>query len=117
MREIMWASVAQNLVWWLGLLVAVAGVVFTAAYLKRSRWARLLFAGFLVRAIVDLATKVALPVLVTSSSSDFPRVPLFFLATSILGVMAYAALVLGVGGLLSELSRHRVSPGQSSSAE
>jgi len=113
----MWASVAQNLVWLLDLFVAVAGVVFTATYLKRSRWARLLFAGFLVRAIVDLATKLALRMLVTSASSDFPRVPLFFLATSILSVMTYAALVLGVAGLLSELSRHRVSPGQSSSAE
>src|SRR5258708_36916102 len=111
MRETMWASVAQNLVWWLDLFVAVAGVVFTATHLKRSRWARLLFAGFLVRAIVDLATKVALPGLVARSSSDFSRVPLFFLASSILGVMAYAVLVLGVAGLLSELSRHRVSPG------
>jgi hypothetical protein len=41
MSEITWVSMAQNLLSWLGLLVTVAGVVFTAAYLKGSRWTRL----------------------------------------------------------------------------
>jgi len=117
MRELMWASMAQNLVWWLGFFVAVAGVVFTTAYLKRSRWTRLLFGAFLVRALVDLATKLVLPVLATTTSADLPRVPLFFLATAVLSVMSYAALVLGVAGLLSELSRHPVNPRQSSPTE
>ncbi len=117
MSEMLWASMAQNLLSWLGLLVAVAGVVFTAGYLRSSRWTRLLFGGFLVRAVVDLATKLALPRLFTNSTADISRIPLFFLATSALGVMAYAALVIGVAGLLSESARHSVNPRPSSSAE
>jgi uncharacterized membrane protein len=117
MSEMMWTNMAQNLMSWLGLLVGVGGVVLTAAYLKRSRWALLLFGGFLVQTVVRLATQFALPDLATNSRAAFPRVSLFFLVTNALSVAAYAALVVGVGALLSELSRGRVSGRQSSSAQ
>jgi hypothetical protein len=104
MSEMLWAGTAQTLLGWLSLVLSVAGVVVSAPHLKRSRWTALLFGAFLLQTLIQIATRFALPRMITGSSADVPRVPLFFLSTSVLGVVAYAAFVVAAAGLISELA-------------
>jgi hypothetical protein len=98
-------SMPETLVSWLVMLLTFAGAVVAAGYLRRSRWTAFVFGGFLAQAVIRLASEFALPRLITNSPSALPRVRLFFLITSVVGLFAYAALVVGVAGILSELSR------------
>jgi len=100
------ADTVANLASWLYVLIALAGVGFTAPNLKRSRWSSLFFAGFLIQAILRSVLNLAVPWLSRHSPGDIPR---FFIATSVIGLVPYAALVVAAAGSLSDVTRHGVS--------
>ncbi len=97
-------ALAQSLVSWLGVLVAAAGAVLSALHLGRSRWVMVLFGGFAVEAAVLAFYRLG--VLFMRNSVFGPRMmSLAFLAAAVVGLLARAAVVAGVVGVVSELPR------------
>lgn len=97
-------ALAQSLVSWLGVFVAAAGAVLSALHLGRSRWVMVLFGGFAVEAAVLAFYRVG--VLFMRNSVFGPRtMSLAFLAAGVVGLLARAAVVAGVVGIVSELPR------------
>jgi hypothetical protein len=114
MSEAFLARWVQNLASWLSILVSIGGVVVTAAYLKRSRWVALLFGAFVAEVILQAASRLALPLVIRSAGTDTARIPTListvFLLSSVLGVIAHAAMVLGIAGVLSAWARRGNTP-------
>lgn len=97
-------ALAQSLVSWLGVLVAAAGAVLSALHLGRSRWVMVLTGGFAVEAAVLAFYRVG--VMFLRNSVFGPRMmSLAFLAAGVVGLLARAAVVAGVVGVVSELPR------------
>jgi hypothetical protein len=97
-------ALAQGLVSWLGVFVAVGGAVLTALHLGRSRWVLVLTGGFAVEAAVLAFYRVG--VMFMRNSIFGPRMlSLAFLAAGVVGLLARAAVVAGVFGIVSELPR------------
>lgn len=94
-------ALAQSLVSWLGVLVAAAGAVVSALHLGRSRWVMVLTGGFAVEAAVLAFYRVG--VMFMRNSVFGPRMmSLAFLAAGVVGLLARAAVVAGVFGLVTE---------------
>jgi hypothetical protein len=97
-------ALAQGLVSWLGVFVAAAGAVLSALQLGRSRWVMVLTGGFAVEAAVLAFYRVG--VMFMRNSVFGPRMmSLAFLAAGVVGLLARAAVVAGVVGVVSELPR------------
>lgn len=102
-------ALAQTLVSWLGVLVAVAGATLSALHLARSRWVMVLTGGFAVEAAVLAFYRVG--VLFMRNSIFSPRMmSLAFLAAGVVGLLARATVVAGVVGVVSELPRAPAGP-------
>ena len=108
-------ALAQTLVSWLGVFVAGGGAVLTALHLKRSRWVMVLTGGFTVETAVLVFYRVGA---VFARNAIFsPRLmSVAFLAASVVGLLARAAVVAGVVGLLSHSKLPSTNPGQAPAA-
>ena len=97
-------ALAQALVSWLGVFVAGLGAVLSALHLGRSRWVMVIFGGFAVETAVLAFYRVGVMFMLNSIFS--PRMmSLAFLAAGVAGLLARAAVVGGVVGVVSELPR------------
>jgi len=97
---------------WLSVLVAAAGAVVSGLSLGRSRWAAFLLGGFVAEATA-LAFSQAAVLVIRSGAIAASSLSLAFLATSLLGFVGRGLVVVGVGGVLSELrDRSAASPSQ-----
>ncbi len=102
-------ALAQTLVSWLGVVVAVSGATLSALRLARSRWVMVLTGGFAVEAAVLAFYRAG--VLFMRNSIFSPRMmSLAFLAAGVVGLLARATVVAGVVGVVSELPRAPAGP-------
>lgn len=101
-------ALAQTLVSWLGVFVAAAGAVLSALHLGRSRWVALVTGGFAVEALVLAFYRLGVMFLRNSIFSP-DMMTGAFLAASVTGLLARAAVVAGVVGVLSEAPRAAAS--------
>src|SRR3954464_6472601 len=88
---------------WLSLLPTMAGCVVSALYLGRSRWAPVLLAGFGVQTLILLFYRLA--VFLMSHGQVSVDMQAVFALASVIGLLASAAIVAGVAGLLAETTR------------
>ena len=96
----------QQLIGWAGVLVTLGAAAMAASYLRRSRWAAAVAAGFGLMAVNHIAAQVLIPWIVRSNPSNVAtRVGMASFGMSVVGVIALATLVFGVVGTFSELSR------------
>jgi len=103
-------TLVQTLVAWLGVFVAVAGVALCVPHLSRSKWVTLLAGAFAVEAAVLFFYRLS-AALLRNSVFSADSMTLVLLAASVVLLLARAALVAGVMGLVSELSRPAKAPG------
>ncbi|MET0551680.1 MAG: hypothetical protein ABW221_01490 [Vicinamibacteria bacterium] len=96
-------QVMMELVGWLGVLVSIAGAVVCAFAIGRTRWALVLLGGFLGEAVTGLFYRIVPRVFGIVGSGNW-QVPYLF--GGLLGLLAHAAVVAGVAGLLYERSRN-----------
>jgi hypothetical protein len=92
----------MGLVGVLGILVSVAGAVACAFAIGRTRWALVLLAGFAGEAVTGIFYRIV-PWLSSYTSGGNWQVP--YLLGGLLGLVAHAAVVAGVAGLLFECRR------------
>ena len=104
-------ALAQTLVSWLGVFVAGGGAVLSALHLKHSRWAMVLSGGFAVETAVLVFYRVG-AVLARNGIFGSRMRSVAFLAASVVGLLARAAVVAGVVGLLSDSNLPSPSSGQ-----
>ena len=101
-------ELAQTLVSWLGVLVAVAGAVVSGLHLGRSRWMMVLCGGFALEAAVLLFYRLG--VLFMRNAILTPgSLGLVFLGAGVVGLVARATVVAGVAGLVTEMRPSAVS--------
>jgi hypothetical protein len=99
-------GIAQGVVGWLGVLLALTGLVASSLHLGRTRWAMLLAGGFALQTLAMGFTRVVLPMFVRGTLTGGGLEAAFLLA-AVLGVAGSAGLVGGVAGVLAELRRGR----------
>jgi hypothetical protein len=89
---------------WLHVLVALAGAAVCAAHVSRSRWLWVLLGGFATDAAVSASYRLVTLFLGRGllASAHLEGV---FLVTSLVGLAAWGAIVLGLAGVLSETRR------------
>ena len=109
-------ALGQGLVSWLGVFVAAAGAVMSALHLGRSRFVMVLTGGFAFEAAVLAFYRVGVMFLRNSVFSP-EMMSLAFLVAGTVGVLARAAVVAGVVGLVSELPRPSIAPGPPAAAD
>ena len=96
----------QVLIGWVGFLVTIGAAAMAASYIRRSRWAAAVAAGFALMAVNHAVAQLLMPSIVRRSAPNVAtQVSRMVFGTSVLGFIALATLVLGVVGVLSELSR------------
>ena len=98
-------SALREIVAWLGLLPSVTGAILCAIHLGRSRWVAVLLGGFVVQTALSAFYRVATSFLGGGIPMSSGGVGLVLLAASMLALVANAAIVGGVAGLLYELNR------------
>jgi hypothetical protein len=102
------ASAASTALGWVGILIAVAGIVVSAMHFGRVRGAGVLAAGFGMETVAGIFFRLILPVL-TSGSRD--RLEAVILVGSILNLCGALAIVSGLWTALA--ARAAAGPGTS----
>jgi len=97
-------AVVREALGWLHVLVGLAGVAVCAIHVSRSRWLWVLLGGFAAEAAVSACYRLVTLVLGRGLlvSTHLEGV---FLATSFMGLAAWATIVAGLAGLLTELAK------------
>ena len=85
----------------LHVVVGLAGAVVAGLYLGRSRFAPLLLVGFATEAVVAVAYRV-LPMVLGAAGRGVESWGAMYLVLTLVGVLAQAAIVAGVAGLLKD---------------
>lgn len=94
--------VIQDVIGWLHILPALAGIALCAISAGRSRWAWLLLAAFALELLVTASYRVGSS-LIAHGTLSYSQLGIVFSIASLLGLVASCAIVAGVGGLLFEL--------------
>ena len=101
----MFLAIPAEVWWWLGILVAFAGVVVSVFHVRHSQWALLLIGAFtmemLVATFYRLATGPGHAEILGLDIYSAQRV------ASFLGLCGRIAMVVGVAGILSAAGRRR----------
>jgi hypothetical protein len=92
---------------WLAILPSLAGVVVSAVCLRTSWWSGVLLSGFLLQTALSASYRVASMFMSGGIPESSGGVWIWFVATSVLALLANAAIVCGVAGLLREVGRGR----------
>lgn len=95
----------QGIVGLASILVTTFGAVAAMTYVKRSRWASIVAAGLSLQAVGQLAGQVMIPVLVLAQSSDAADFSRESLGLSVFALIARITVVVGITGMLAEVSR------------
>lgn len=93
----------QQIFAWINVLVAVGGAVISAMNLRRSRWAGLLLGGFVVETAVLMFYSLA-ALAIRNHLIAAAHLGAEYLMASVVGIVARASVVVGLAGVLSELS-------------
>jgi hypothetical protein len=93
--------IGHELISWLHTAVSLAGVIVCLVHIGRSVWARVIAGAFAVEVLVSVVYHLAsLLSLVTQGAG----LNIVYLVASALGLVAAAALVVGLFGLLTQLA-------------
>ncbi|SRR5579859_4661119 len=96
----------QQLIAWIGVLVTIGAAAMATSYLRRTRWAAAVAGGFALLALNGIAGQILLPMIIKENPSNVAtQVSRASFGLSLVGLMGFAILVLGVMGTFSELSR------------
>jgi len=92
-------AVPPEVWWWLGIAVALAGVVVAALHVRDTRWAILLLAAFAVEMLVATFYRVA----TGPTHREVWGLDIYFAqrAVSLLGLCGRIAMVIGIAGVLN----------------
>src|SRR5687768_15148391 len=94
------AWIVFAIVGWLGMLPSVAGCIVCLRHLERSRWVALLLGAFAFEVALGLIQRVSAMFLGTVVSSSSANIGLIYAGLAALGLLANAAVVVGIAGLL-----------------
>ena len=95
-------TLLRDMVGWLSVLPTLAGLIVSALNLGRSRCVGLLVGGFGVETLVSIFYRIA-TLMIGRGSMSTTSIGLTFTLASLVGLLANAAIVGGIAGLLSEL--------------
>ena len=100
----------SGIIAWFGIVPSIAGAIVCLLHLDRSRWVALLAGGFGFQVFASIYQRVA-PLLIgqslSPSSTSFGMV---FVIGSTLALVAHAAIVCGIAGLLHEARPKQTKP-------
>lgn len=95
-------TLLRDMVGWLSVLPAIAGLIVSVLNLGRSRWVGLLVGGFAVETVVSVFYRLA-TLMIGRGSMSATGFGLSFTLASLVGLLANTAIVGGLAGVLSEL--------------